>query len=256
MRFYPLDYYGEIYDKVKRHWTGDLEIGGLIVRRELLVGTQDNKDMEICHTKVINPKNEKAKGQILFVHGYIENSDFWIEAGIQFALNDFEVHLLDLRGFGLSGGERASNSLFGFQADLEKLLQQMRKDLPLFISGHSAGGLTVLSSLVNNPKLEVAGVLISASGFKSKEASWDRRILLRLFGASLSIFNMRSTMKPQELVGDSREMLKIYSNPKACFNVHITSYATILNTMDYLYANPKRFTKPIFFALGERDRIV
>lgn len=114
MKFYSFDYYSELFHQVKNHFMGDMKLGDLIIRRDLLKGTLDNPNMHLSHTKILNPKTEKARGQIIYVHGYIENSDFWIEEGVQFALNDFEVHLLDLRGFGLSGGMRAANSLFGF----------------------------------------------------------------------------------------------------------------------------------------------
>lgn len=63
-------------------------------------------------------------------------------------------------------------------------------------------------------------------------------------------------MKPEEFVGDSREIGKIFSNPKSCFTIHVPSYATILYTMEYLWSVPKRFKKPIFFALAERDMLV
>jgi len=42
------------------------------------------------------------------VHGYGENSDIFVESALQYALNGFDVHLIDLRGFGMTGGFRMS----------------------------------------------------------------------------------------------------------------------------------------------------
>lgn len=42
------------------------------------------------------------------------------------------------------------------------MLKQVRPDLPLYIYGHSMGGLTITSFLVNNPQLNIAGVILSA----------------------------------------------------------------------------------------------
>lgn len=40
------------------------------------------------------------------IHGNSENSDNFLETAIHHALNDFEVHLCDLKGQGMSSGER------------------------------------------------------------------------------------------------------------------------------------------------------
>ena len=74
-----------------------------------MIGTDDDPSMTILHTRIDDascPANLK-RATFLWVHGFAENSDFWLEPAIQFALNGFECHMVDLRGFGLSGGTRA-----------------------------------------------------------------------------------------------------------------------------------------------------
>ena len=39
-----------------------------------------------------------SKASIVMVHGNSENSDSYLEIGIHHALNDLEVHLIDLKG--------------------------------------------------------------------------------------------------------------------------------------------------------------
>lgn len=50
--------------------------------------------------------DEQLRATIAIVHGFAENSDIHLESALQYALNGFEVHLIDLRGYGLSGGFR------------------------------------------------------------------------------------------------------------------------------------------------------
>jgi len=53
------------------------------------------------------------------VHGFAENCDYYIEPAILYALNNFDVHMIDLTGFGYSGGVRmAKNSIPKFQRDI------------------------------------------------------------------------------------------------------------------------------------------
>ena len=46
--------------------------------------------------------------------------------------------------------------------DFTALLKQVNPNLPLFVYAHSMGGLTVTSFLVNNPNLNISGVILSA----------------------------------------------------------------------------------------------
>ena len=41
-------------------------------------------------------------------------------------------------------------------------MSQLRPDLPAFLYGHSMGGFTNLSFLMNNPSLKLQGVIFSA----------------------------------------------------------------------------------------------
>jgi acylglycerol lipase len=60
------------------------------------------------HTNIrdITYQDTDLKATMAIIHGYGENSDIFIESAIQFALNGFDVHLIDLRGFGMTGGSR------------------------------------------------------------------------------------------------------------------------------------------------------
>lgn len=51
-------------------------------------------------------QDKDIKATFAIIHGYGENSDIFIESAIQYALNGFDVHLIDLRGFGMTGGPR------------------------------------------------------------------------------------------------------------------------------------------------------
>lgn len=71
------------------------------------------------------------------------------------------MHLYDWRGCGFSSGGRDTNSLSNLYEDFFSVLSKVRKDLPLFVLGHSMGGGTLLSLLLQNQKLSIAGVILS-----------------------------------------------------------------------------------------------
>jgi len=47
-----------------------------------------------------------AFASIVIVHGNSENSDSFLEVAVHHALNNFEVHIIDLKGQGLAAGEK------------------------------------------------------------------------------------------------------------------------------------------------------
>ena len=78
------------------------------------------------HTSVrdLNVRDENLRATIAIVHGFAENSDIHLESAIQYALNGFDVHLIDLRGYGLAGGYRMiHNRIHDFQFDVTALLK-------------------------------------------------------------------------------------------------------------------------------------
>ena len=40
------------------------------------------------------------------------------------------------------------------------MLRQVSKDLPLFLYGHAMGGLLVITLILRNPSLKIAGIFI------------------------------------------------------------------------------------------------
>lgn len=78
------------------------------------------------HTNVRDTtlSDDQYRATIAIVHGFAENSDIHLESAIQYALNRFDVHLIDLRGYGLAGGFRMiHNRIHDFHFDVTALLK-------------------------------------------------------------------------------------------------------------------------------------
>ncbi len=106
------------------------------------------------------------------VHGFAQCSDTFIEMGIQFALNGFQVHLVDLEGSGYTDGNRVNSlQIEKFHHQVSTLLKQADPNIPCFLMGHSMGGLTVNTYLGLNPNIaeRLAGVIYTAPFFGMPE---------------------------------------------------------------------------------------
>ena len=130
------------------------------------------KRVRILYRNLHNP-TLPVKASICFVHGFGEHSGKHLNTAAQFALSQFEVHLVDLRAFGLSGGARCGHTMQEFQEDVLLMLQQVNPSLPCFLIGHSLGGLILTTILINNPDLPISGAIISAPAYESSSAEID-----------------------------------------------------------------------------------
>lgn len=74
-----------------------------------------------------------------------------LNLAMQYALNGFEVTLIDLKGHGLSYGPRCCRWEVQENHDfVGTALKQIRTDKPLFIHAHSMGCMTLQTFLVKN----------------------------------------------------------------------------------------------------------
>jgi alpha-beta hydrolase superfamily lysophospholipase len=89
------------------------------------------------------------KATVVIVHGFNSHSGYYQWVAGQFIAHGYETYALDLRGRGNSDGERfyiADNNEFVSDIDrLVSIAKEAHPGLPVFILGHSAGG--VLSCL-------------------------------------------------------------------------------------------------------------
>ena len=87
----------------------------------------------------------KPKGIVLIVHGFNSHSEYYQNFADNLSQNDYEVYAIDLPGRGLSDGERYYiDDYKEIIEDIDQLVSIATAPyptLPLFLFGHSAGGV-------------------------------------------------------------------------------------------------------------------
>lgn len=124
------------------------------------------EQVDTLYTRVAK-ENTAFKGQLLVVHGLGEHSGRFLGICKIIANENFLVHLLDLRGYGLSGGGRAQGSLNEHMRDIKNVIEtQIDDKLPLFLMGHSMGAGILTLFVQANPSLNLAGVVLSSPFYR------------------------------------------------------------------------------------------
>jgi alpha-beta hydrolase superfamily lysophospholipase len=161
----------ELINKVHPNESEKFEgIEDLCLTWKYLQASSPNPQLIRLFYRNLKHRSIKPSASLCMVHGFAEHSGKLLNVASYFALRGFEVHLIDLRSFGYSGGARCGHDLLQFQSDIKVLLDQARSDLPCFLYGHSMGGMLVTTILINNPQLSLSGALISAPLYESSSA--------------------------------------------------------------------------------------
>ena len=123
---------------------------------------------------------------VLLVHGIAEHSGRYEQVGEWLAASGLDVTAYDQRGFGASGGRRAwIDSWSQNHDDLEERLAAVRAAAagrPVFIYGHSLGGLIALGyAVADPPRPQPDGYVLSAPAMSSAIPAW-KQALARVLG--------------------------------------------------------------------------
>lgn len=104
---------------------------------------------------------------VLVSHGHGEHGGRYTELARHLSARGITVHAIDHRGHGRSGGSRGHVERFGdYVRDLEQWRAAVTADvdpeLPIFLLGHSLGGLIAIRHLQTHPDAGFRGAVLSA----------------------------------------------------------------------------------------------
>lgn len=120
---------------------------------------------------------------VLLLHGFGEHTGHFHRLAAELTRNGSEVWGLDHVGHGLTDArDRMFDSIGQLAANANSLLdlaRQTRPDLPLFIVGHSLGGLTAVEVAAERPA-EVAGAVFSGPPVTGLPASLPEQLTFSL----------------------------------------------------------------------------
>lgn len=115
--------------------------------------------------------------------------------------------MIDLNGFGNSELSQESRySITEYHKDIECLLENCSEHLPLFLLGYGMGAGVLLSLLIRNPRLNIAGVIITSAMIKCPEqfkTNYFSNLILNAMGKKeeVFIFNIHFFKKMSKFLG-------------------------------------------------------
>jgi alpha-beta hydrolase superfamily lysophospholipase len=201
--------------------------------------------------------DERARAVVLLVHGLGEHSGRYAHVAAHLTQRGFAVYALDHYGHGKSDGHGGFVERFSVYLDgVDELLEKVRAEqpsLPVFLIGHSMGGLIAATCLLTNQDVFRACVL-SGPALKSDQA--PSAFLLAL-NRLLSTLVPTLPMIRLDASGVSRDpaVVKAYVNDPLVFHGKLSArlIAELSATMANTLSRAADIRIPIIFMHGEED---
>jgi alpha-beta hydrolase superfamily lysophospholipase len=122
------------------------------------------------HATWWTPAQGDPKAVVVRIHGLGEHAGRHVHVAQRLVDAGYAVAMVDLRGHGRSGGTRGHTPIEGALDDIDALLDlaaERAPGLPVYLFGHSLGGLFALLEVMRRPRAAVAGVVVSAPALRS-----------------------------------------------------------------------------------------
>jgi len=218
-----------------------------------------NRENQSIYTQNWLPDNP-AKAVLLIVHGLNEHSGRYGHFSNFFVNEGFAVYSMDLIGHGKSDGTRSyvkdfTNYLDDIILYLEKI-KQLQPGSPIFLIGHSMGGLISALLLIDHPD-QFAGAVLSGSVVQVPD---DVSPLFIKLGKFVSFILPKLGLLKIDLSGLSRnpDVVQAYKDDPLVNSGKFTARvsAEMTKSFDRVAGEGSLIKDPVLILHGGSDRIV
>lgn len=232
---------------------------------------KDGLQLVAEHHPLPNPR-----GRVFILHGLAEHLRRYNNVVDELTGAGYACHLFDLRGHGRSEGTRGHVSRFSdYQNDLDVFVKETTGQssrateesdqqgtrverghkVPLFIFGHSLGGLIALNYVLHRPQVFDAlavGSPFLAPAFKLPPFANELSALAAYVIPTLSL---KSALQPDWLSHDSLAVEAYRQDPLVFSTVTSSWWYAVRRAQEEIFERAYEIRTPVLFLLGDADRL-
>jgi len=213
-------------------------------------------------------KNCAVKGVLALVHGLGEHCGRYCAVVKGLTAAGYAVFGFDNQGHGKSEGQRGHiDSWQDYRNNVQtflELVRQQEPSAPLFLMGHSLGGLIVLDYVLRSAQdkrfqsLNIQSLIISAPPIQPLEstASAARIVLAKLLSGILPRFSLKMGLNGGGLSRDEAVTIQAENDPLTHPYVTLRWGSETLSTIEWVKAHAQELKMPVLLTHGEADPII
>ncbi len=205
------------------------------------------------------PPLAAARGVLVNLHGLGDHSGMHPSVSDHFTARGFAVHAPDLRGNGRSPGARGHIGAWReYREDLHRFLEVVRREeagLPVFLLGHSLGGLIALDYALHHPD-GLCGVIAAAPPLGPLGVPAPLLVLGRLLSRLWPTFSLETGMDLSSLARDPSIVPEILADPLFHRRGTARLSTEVAAAIARVQEGATRFPLPVLVLHGSADRMV
>lgn len=205
------------------------------------------------------PDIVQSKAVVCHVHGLGEHSARYAHVAEAFSKEGFVLFTSDLRGHGRSAGPRGHvSAIEDFMQDIDVLFEQARSrypGLPLFLYGHSLGGILVLHYGLSR-KPDVKGVIATSSGLRTALEKQPLKVFLaKVLGSLIPGTTIASGLDANGISHD-KNVVKVYQEDSLVHDKASLGFGKVmLGVTKWTLEHAGEFSRPLLLLHGKADPI-
>jgi acylglycerol lipase len=194
---------------------------------------------------------------VAICHGFNSHSEYYLWVAEQLVERGFAVYALDLRGRGKSDGERYYvERVSDYIDDLSRLVQiakQREPGLPVYLLGHSAGGVLSCVYTLENQQ-ELAGLICESFAFQVPAPDFALAVVKGLSHLAPHAHVLK--LKTEDFSRDPKVIEKMLTDPLIEHEVQPTlTVAEMVRADERLKREFPQITLPVFILHGTLDKV-
>jgi acylglycerol lipase len=197
-----------------------------------------------------------ARGVVVLCHGFNSHGGQYIWAAEQLAAGGLSAYALDLRGRGKSSGERFYvehvDEYVDDVAGTIRIAKQRSPGVPVFLLGHSAGGVVACSYALDHQS-ELAGLICESFAFRVPAPKFALNAIKALshIAPRLRILDLR----PKDFTRDPAALAALIADPLIAGEVQpAITVAALWRADQRLEKEFPKITIPVLIMHGTQDR--
>ncbi|MGK7396547.1 MAG: lysophospholipase [Candidatus Cyclobacteriaceae bacterium M3_2C_046] len=209
--------------------------------------------------QVWEPTHTKAQAIVCLVHGLGDHTSRYDHVAQAFCSAGIILFGADLRGHGRSGGARGHipNQAVVLK-DIDLLLDQARLKypaLPVFLYGHSMGGLLVLYyGLKQKPK--IMGVIATSAGLQSSlEKQPFKVMVVKILGAIMPQLVLSNGLDAETVSRDKNVVEAYKQDPLVHDKISLGLGKMLLEVKNWTMKQANEFGYPLLIMHGKADQL-